>query len=483
VKKHLPYDCSIFFIRAHQEAKMHYHTIIIGTGQAGPPLATGLANMGHKVAIIEGAHLGGSCVNYGCTPTKTLRASARIAHLARHASNWGIQTGDIGIDFSAVMARKDDIVNNSRSGLEGWLTSYDSLDLIRGWAQFDGRDGDAFRVRVGDDIHTADRVYLNTGTSPFVPPIQGIQDGPYMTNVELMSLSAIPDHLIILGGGYIGLEMGQIMRRLGANVTIIEGAPHVASREDEDVCLAIEALLRDEGITVHTGYMAQSVQTTDAGIAITIQNDAGDTVNVTGSDLLVATGRKPNTTKLNLESVGVNTDERGYIPTDGHFKTNIEGIYALGDINKRGAFTHTSYQDGEIALANAQGNQRTAEDRPTIYAMFTDPPMGRVGMTERQARESEKNVLMATWEMANVSRAKEDGETVGLIKLLVDADTEEFIGATFFGIHGDEIVQTISNYMQTGASYRLIKDNLPIHPTVSEFLPTILGALQPLDEA
>jgi pyruvate/2-oxoglutarate dehydrogenase complex dihydrolipoamide dehydrogenase (E3) component len=298
-----------------------------------------------------------------------------------------------------------------------------------------------------------------------------------------MSLSAIPDHLIILGGGYIGLEMGQIMRRLGANVTIIEGAPHVASREDEDVCLAIEALLRDEGITVHTGYMAQSVQTTDAGIAITIQNDAGDTVNVTGSDLLVATGRKPNTTKLNLESVGVNTDERGYIPTDGHFKTNIEGIYALGDINKRGAFTHTSYQDGEIALANAQGNQRTAEDRPTIYAMFTDPPMGRVGMTERQARESEKNVLMATWEMANVSRAKEDGETVGLIKLLVDADTEEFIGATFFGIHGDEIVQTISNYMQTGASYRLIKDNLPIHPTVSEFLPTILGALQPLDEA
>lgn len=461
----------------------HYHAIIIGTGQAGPSLATSLASEGQQVAIIEGAQVGGSCVNYGCTPTKTLRASARVLHQARRAGEYGIQIGPITVDFPQVMARKDQIVGNSSQSLRSWMEGTENLTLYQGWARFDGRDGQRFRVVIDDDtLLTADRVFLNTGTHAAVPPIPGLADVPYLTNIELMNLTALPEHLIILGGGYIGLEMGQIMRRFGAEVTIIEGGPHVAGREDDDVIAAIEDLLTGEGITLLTSHRAQSAaQATDRGIVLTVTDKDGNPRDIHGSHLLVATGRRPNSANLNLASVGVETDERGFVPVNGRLETSVPGIWALGDLNGRGAFTHTSYQDFEIVHANLQGGQRSADDRIMAYAVYLDPPLGRVGMSEKDVRASGQKALMSLWQMANVSRAKEESETHGLIKILVSAETEQILGATVFGFQGDDIIQVISNFMYTGASYQVMRDALPIHPTVTEFMPTILKALQPLD--
>lgn len=457
-----------------------YDAILIGTGQAAPSLAATLAGMGANVALIEGGAVGGSCVNYGCTPTKTLRKSARVAHLARQASAYGVHTGEVSIDFSAVMRRKDAVVNASRNGLTHWLENTPNLTLYRAWAHFVGKEGDTFLVQAGDDVLRAPRVYLNVGTRAFIPPISGIENVRYLDNVSLMTLESLPTHLLILGGGYIGVEMAQIFARLGSKVSIVEAAPHLAAREDEDVCHTIEALLAGEGVDIYTAHKATHVsQDADGSITLTLSAPDGSEKRVMGSALLVAVGRTPNTDTLNLESIGLAT-ERGYLMTDGHLQTAVAGVWALGDINRKGAFTHTSYHDHEIIVDNLQGGTRSADDRTMAYAMFTDPPLGRVGMSEREARQSGRRVLMAVHQMANVSRAKEEGETHGLIKLIVDADTEQFLGATIFGIGGDEIVQVISNYMATGASYRLLKEALPIHPTVTEFFPTILGNLAPL---
>jgi pyruvate/2-oxoglutarate dehydrogenase complex dihydrolipoamide dehydrogenase (E3) component len=457
-----------------------YDAIVIGAGQAGPGLATGLAGLGRKVALIEGNLLGGSCVNYGCTPTKTLRKSARVAFMAREAQKFGVSVGDVTVDFGAVMARVHQVVENSRNGLEGWVHSYpQQLDVIHGWAQFAGKDGDNFLVAVNGETHSASQIYLNTGTRAFIPHIEGIEAVNYLDNISLLNLTELPQHLLILGGGYIGIEMGQIFRRLGSQVTIIEGGAHLAGREDADVCQIIENMLADEGVNVLTNHKSVRVAQDVTGIHLTLQSPNGETV-VTGSHFLVAVGRLPNTDQLNLASIGVATDERGFIPVNGKLEANVPNVFAVGDINKRGAFTHTSYQDYEIVMANLHGQARSADGRVTTYAMFSDPPMGRVGMSENEARQSGKNILLAVHEMKNVSRAKEESETIGIIKLLVDADSEAFVGACVFGIGGDEIIQVISNYMATGASYRLLKDALPVHPTVTEFFPTILGKLAPL---
>lgn len=459
----------------------HYDAIVIGAGQAGPGMAIGLAEHGKKVALIEGNLLGGSCVNYGCTPTKTLRKSARVLHIAQRANDFGIEVGKISVDFEAVMARVNRIVTNSRNGLRSWVKGYpDNLDLIEDWASFDGKDGHNFVVNVSEQKLTATHVYLNTGTRASVPPIEGLSDSPYLDNISLLKLKAVPEHLIILGGSYIGIEMGQIFRRLGSKVSIIENSAHLASREDKDVSEAIEELLNEEGIDTYLAHKAQKVTHDSKGIHLHLTGDNGD-VMVAGSHLLVAVGRVPNTDTLNAESVGLKLDERGYIPTNGKFETNVKGIWALGDINKRGAFTHTSYQDYEIALANLAGEKRSADGRIMAYAMYSDPPMGRVGMTEKEARESGKNVLMAKYRMTDVSRAKEESETTGLIKLLVDADTEEFLGACVFGIGGDEIVQIFSNYMAAKGKYSTMMNALPVHPTVAEFIPTILAKLKLLE--
>jgi pyruvate/2-oxoglutarate dehydrogenase complex dihydrolipoamide dehydrogenase (E3) component len=448
---------------------------IVGSGQAAPSLSVALAQRGERVAFIEAVQLGGSCVNVGCTPTKTLRKSARIAYLARRAAEFGVRIGSVEVDFAAAMERMQLRVDTARGGLESWIASEPNITLLRAWGSFAGRAGEHFSLLAGEQPVRAKRVYLNTGTRAFIPPIPGIQDVPYLDNVSLLKLRGRPRHLVIIGGSYIGLEMGQIFRRLGSEVTVIETGPRITSREDPEVSACIASFLADEGVTVLAGQPVSRVERSGDGIAVQVGSR-----RVEGSHLLVATGRLPNTERLNLAAVGVETDERGFIPTNGRLETNVPGIWALGDINKRGAFTHTSYHDHEIALANHAGGERSADDRVMAYAMFTDPPLGRVGMSETEARASGKRILMATFDMKNVSRAKEESETTGLIKLLVDADTDRFVGATVLGINGDEIIQVVSNFMAAGASWRVMKDALPVHPTVTEFFPTVLGKLKPL---
>ena len=448
---------------------------VIGTGQAAPSLAVALAQRGEKVALVEGALLGGSCVNSGCTPTKTLRKSARVAHLARHAAQFGVRVGAVEVDFAGAMERMQALVDASRNDLRQWIEGAPNVTLIQGWGAFTGRFDGRFDLVAGDQPLRAKRVYLNTGTRAFIPPIRGIDSVPALDNVSLLKLRMLPPHLVILGGSYIGLEMGQIFRRLGSEVTVIEPGPRITSREDADVSEAITAMLRDEGVKVLVGKPVDRVEAAGTGVAVHVGQ-----ARIEGSHLLVATGRLPNTERLHLALVGVETDERGFVPTNGKLETNVPGIWALGDINKRGAFTHTSYQDHQIVLANHDGGSRTAQGRVPTYAMYTDPPLGRVGLTEAEARESGRAMLMVSWPMKRVSRAREESETTGSIKLLVDAQDERIVGATVFGLNGDEVIQVVSNFMATGASYRVLQEALPIHPTVGEFLPFVLGKLQPL---
>ena len=469
------------------EHTLHVDVAIIGTGQAAPSLAVALAGDGETVALIEGHLVGGTCVNNGCTPTKTLRKSARVAHMARRAAEFGVQVGPVAVDFAAAMERMQARVDDARSGLEEWLAGQPRLTLIRGWGRFIGGDATSgFRLEAGDRQIVARRVYLNTGTRPVVPPIAGLDTVPFLDNVSLLQLRSLPRHLVIIGGSYIGLEMGQIFRRLGSQVSIVEPGPRITAREDADLSEAVHAMLVAEGIAVYCGHAIDAVSPPGSdGVRVRVGGR-----DIDGSHLLVATGRQPNTERLDLHSVGVSVDARGYVPTDGQLCTNVPGIWALGDINKRGAFTHTSYHDHEIARDNhraqrqgARSQPRSADDRTMAYAMFTDPPLGRVGIGEAEARAlvtKGRKVLMATHAMADVSRAKEESETAGLIKLLVDGDTGRFLGAAIFGIQGDEIIQVISHFMATGAHHEVMKHALPVHPTVAEFLPTVLGKLQPL---
>jgi pyruvate/2-oxoglutarate dehydrogenase complex dihydrolipoamide dehydrogenase (E3) component len=452
-----------------------FDVAVIGAGQAGPNLAMTLAGRGEKVALIEGGLVGGSCVNYGCTPTKTLRKSARVAYLARRAGDFGIHAGTVEIDFAAAMERMQQRVEESRAGLEKSIAGQDGLSLLRGWGAFAGRAGDRFELTAGDQTLRAARVFLNTGTRAFIPPLPGIDDVLHLDNVSLLQLRERPRHLIIIGGSYIGLEMGQIFRRLGSEVTVIEADPRITGRENEAVSKALTDMLQSEGIRFHTGHKIERVEQAGDGIVVKVGGQ-----RVEGSHLLIATGRSPNTERLNLAAVGVETDERGFVPTNGKLETNVPGIWAVGDINKRGAFTHTSYQDGQIVLANLNGGVRSADGRVSTYAMYTDPPLGRVGLSEAQARESGRAMLVTNFEVKDVSRAKEEGETTGLMQILVDQQSEKIVGASLLGFGCDEVIQVISNFMATGARYQVLRDALPIHPTVAEFLPFLLDKLEPL---
>ena len=465
---------------SNRKPVIEFDVAVIGAGQAGPSLAMTLAGRGEKVALIEGGLVGGSCVNHGCTPTKTLRKSARVAHLARRAGDFGIQVSKIELDFPAAMGRMQQLVEASRAALEESIAGQDSLSLLRGWGAFVGRAGDRFELSAGDQTLRAARVFLNTGTRAFIPPLPGIDDVPHLDNVSLLQLRERPRHLIIIGGSYIGLEMGQIFRRLGSEVTVIEADPRITGRENEAVSKALTEMLQAEGIRFRTGNKIERVEKlrqtfSDAGIAVTVGGQ-----RVEGSHLLVATGRSPNTERLNLAVVGVETDERGFVPTNGKLETNVPGVWAVGDINKRGAFTHTSYQDGQIVLANLSGGGRSADGRVSTYAMYTDPPLGRVGLSEAQARESGRATLVANFRMSDVSRAKEESETAGLMQILVDQQSEEIVGASLLGFGCDEVIQVISNFMATGSRYQVLRDALPIHPTVAEFLPFLLNRLEPL---
>jgi pyruvate/2-oxoglutarate dehydrogenase complex dihydrolipoamide dehydrogenase (E3) component len=485
----------------------HVQAAIIGTGQAGPSLAVALGKRGESVAIFEGHQVGGTCVNTGCTPTKTLRKSARVANLARRAGDFGIEVGTVTVDFAAVMARMHAMTGASRQQLTEWMSGAENVTLVRDWARLDGRhgggegggeserDGGPFVLRAGAHTFHADRVYLNVGTSAVMPPITGLAESGAMVNDALLALRELPAHLIVLGGSYIGLELGQIFRRLGSAVTILETSPHIVTREDAEVRDGLDAMLREEGVEICTNVAVQRVSgqcgrevvvefTVAAAPGAASEPNTGPTMRtVRGTHLLVATGRRPNTATLGLETVGVSCDAHGYVPVNGGLETNVPGVFALGDVNRRGAFTHTSYQDYQIVLANHTGGARTVDGRVSTYALYTDPPLGRVGLNESEARTlmgTGRRFLQATHEMRHVSRAKEESETVGIIKVLVDADTERFVGATVFGIGGDEIVQVLSAQMAADAPYRVLRDFLPVHPTVTEFFPTILGKLAPL---
>lgn len=458
-----------------------YDAIIIGTGQAGPSLAAALVDKGQKVAIAEGYKIGGSCVNYGCIPTKTLIASAGVARMVQRGAEYGVITGPIQIDMATVMARTHKRLNSAHDGLEKWLHGMDNLDIYRVYASFAGSADGLHHVRMGDEVIAAPHVYINTGTSTVIPDIPGLRDVDYLDNEGILNLTELPQHLIALGGGYISLEMGQAFRRFGSAVTIIEAHDHIIRNEDDDIIAEVERILTDEGINLVTGKRAvQVAQATAGSITVTLEAADGTRSTVTGSHLLVSVGRRPNSGKLNLAAVNVQTDARGYIVIDDHLQTTTPGIWALGDVNGHGGFTHTSYQDYEIVLDNINGGSRKVTDRIMAYALYIDPPLGRVGMTEREARASGRPVLMAVKPMQHIGRALEQGETYGMIKLLVDAETERFLGAAVLGYQGDDVVQIISYFMATGASYKVMQQALPIHPTIGEFLPTILGELKPL---
>jgi pyruvate/2-oxoglutarate dehydrogenase complex dihydrolipoamide dehydrogenase (E3) component len=454
-----------------------FDAIVIGAGQAGPGVARHLVDNGKHVALVEADKVGGTCMNRGCRPTKALRASARVAHLARTAGKHGIHTGEITIDFAAVMARKDALIDHWVNGYAERLEHTDGLTLLYGAARFTGRSDSGFEVAVGDHVLTAPEVFLNVGTRATKPPIAGLDDVPWLDNDRVLHLDALPSHLVILGGSYIGLELGQLFARLGARVTIIERADRVAAREDVEITDEIARFLIAEGLDLRTSTTVERVEPIGEGVRVHIAG--GDPID--GSHLLVAIGRTPNTDTLDLDRVGLETDERGYVHTDGVFHTAVDGIWALGDINARGAFTHTSYQDYEILVDHLSGGSRNADSRVTTYAMFTDPPLGRVGMSDHDARASGRKIHKATFPMANVTRAALDGETDGLVSILVDSETDRFVGATVLGITGDEVVQIVSALMHADATCHDLAEMLPIHPTVAEFYPTILGRLKPLD--
>ena len=455
-----------------------YDALVVGAGQAGPSVARYLASLGQRVALVERDKLGGTCLNSGCRPTKALRASARAVHVARSSAAHGVTVGDVSFDLAVAMERMRGLVDGWRDGFRQVLASTEGIELIPGHARFTGTRGGQHELQVGERTIRSRHVVLDVGARARVPSIPGLDSIPYLTHESILALDTLPEHLVILGGSYISLEFGQIFRRFGSRVTIVEGGPRLASREDASVSEDIRRFLEEEGVEVHVEtQVALVAASAEGGVEFTLQ----DRTQLTGSHLLLAVGRVPNTDRLGLDTIGLETDARGYIKTDGQFRTPLPGIVALGDVNGRGAFTHTAYQDGEIYIDALKGGLRSADDRITTYAMFTDPPLGRVGMTTREARASGRTVLKASYGMDAVTKAALDGERHGRIEILVDASSEQILGATCLGLFGDEIVQIVSALMHAGAPYTVLQHMLPIHPTVAEFFPTVLAGLAPLD--
>jgi pyruvate/2-oxoglutarate dehydrogenase complex dihydrolipoamide dehydrogenase (E3) component len=452
-----------------------YDSIVIGTGQSGPSLARRLTGAGQAVAVIERKFFGGTCVNTGCTPTKTLVGSAYAAHLARRAADFGVMVpGPVAVDMKAVKARKDYVLGLSRNGVEQSLKNLKGCTVYEGHGRFRSSKS----VAVGDHILEADRIFINVGGRAIVPPIKGLDQVDYLTNSSVLDLDELPPHLVILGGSYIGLELAQIYRRFGSEVTVIELASRLIAREDEDVSVTVAEILAGEGIDVRVDTKVVGVERHGNGIAVDVIKD-GICSQIVGSHLLLAIGRRPNTGDLGLGEAGIAVDERGFITVDDELRTNVSHVWAMGDCNGRGAFTHTSYNDFEIIAANIlDGGGRRVSDRITAYALYTDPPLGRVGMTEAEVRRSGKPAMMATLSMENVSRAFEKGETLGFMKILVDRESKKFLGASFLGLSGDELVHSILDLMYAGAPYTVLQRAMHIHPTVSEFIPVLISNLK-----
>jgi pyruvate/2-oxoglutarate dehydrogenase complex dihydrolipoamide dehydrogenase (E3) component len=455
--------------------RAHFDAIIVGAGQAGPPLAGRLTAAGQRVAIVERKLIGGTCVNTGCIPTKTLVASAHAAQLARRGGEYGIGTGPISVDMAKVKARKDGVMLADRKGVESWLEGMDGCTVVRGHARFE----DPHTMRVDDHLLHADRIFLNVGGRAVVPDIPGLSDVEFLTNVSVLELDTLPSHLVVVGGSYIALEFAQMYCRFGARVTVVERGARLAFREDEDVSATIKEILQAEGIDIVLG--ADDIRIAKQGNGFELTPSAGATP-IEGSDLLMAVGRRPNTDDLGLQAAGVQTDARGYIVVDDGLKTNVDHIWAMGDCNGKGAFTHTSYNDFEIVAANLlDDDPRRVSDRIRTYALYIDPPLGRAGMTVDQVRASGRKALVGKRPMNRVGRAVEKGETQGFMKVVVDADTQEILGAAIFGVGGDEAIHCILDIMSAKAPYTTLSRTMHIHPTVSELIPTMLQEMSPLD--
>jgi pyruvate/2-oxoglutarate dehydrogenase complex dihydrolipoamide dehydrogenase (E3) component len=452
-----------------------YDAIIIGTGQAGPSLAERLASTGMHVAVIERGHFGGTCVNNGCTPTKTLIASAYVARLAHRAAEYGVEVGGIRVDMARVKARKDALVESTSTALEQWLRGLRNLSVYQGQARFVKADA----VTVGADTLTAERIFINVGARPYVPDLPGVGQVPYLTSESMMDVDLVPEHLLIVGGSYVGLEFGQMYRRFGSRVTIIEMAPRLIGREDPDVSQAIQDILMAEDIAIRLNAKCLALESASGGVKLNLECTEG-APSVAGTQVLLAVGRVPNTDDLGLRQAGIETDDRGYIKVNDTLNTSVPKVYALGDCNGHGGFTHTAYNDYEIVADNLlNGANRKVSDRIPIYGLFTDPPLGRLGRTEAEARRDGYKVLIGRMPMTDVARAREKGESQGFMKVLVDAGSQQILGAAILGVGGDEAVQTLVDAMYGHLPYTVVQHGVRIHPTVSELIPTLLGELTP----
>ncbi|MEL6254905.1 MAG: mercuric reductase [Bacteroidota bacterium] len=453
-----------------------YDHIILGTGQATGTLLGKLIPTGDSIAVIEGGKVGGSCVNYGCTPTKALVASAKSIYVAGRGEEFGFSTGPIEIDYDRIRERMNDIRNGSKDGLTNWMENTLNVTLIREWGKFEGPK----QIRVGEEVIEGKKIYINVGTRAFVPPIKGIEEVPWMDSGGLLDLEELPEHLIVIGGGYIGLEFSQIYRRFGAKVTLIQRNAQLMPREDQDIANAVEDFLKEEGIRVLKGRNSVELRGEAGKIELDIEKE-GEKETIKGTHLLIATGRRPNSNTINLEAAGIKANEKGFIEVDDYCETNVKGVYALGDVNGHGAFTHTSVNDAEIVLDHMFDGTRSISQRIHIAGLFTDPPLGRVGMSEKEALAKGIKVLRAIRPMSRISRAKEMSETKGFAKLLVDADTDLIIGVAILGPGGDEVINMFAAIMHSGIPCRKYREVVLVHPTVSELMPWSLDSLELLE--
>jgi pyruvate/2-oxoglutarate dehydrogenase complex dihydrolipoamide dehydrogenase (E3) component len=456
---------------------MNFDAIVIGTGQAGPPLAARLAGTGRKVAVVERHRFGGTCVNTGCMPTKTMVASARALHMARRGADFGFTVnGAVEVDLPRVLARRDEIVRLSNEGIEQWMKGTPNITVFEGHARFTGPQ----RVAVNGETLEAREIFIDVGGRAFVPNMPGVDDVAHLTNTSLLALKTLPSHLVIVGGSYVGLEFAQVYRRLGSRVTVVEKGDRLISREDEDVSTTLQQVLEQEGIEFRLSATCIALARDPEGIAVGVDCTSG-APTVKGSHVLLAVGRRPNTDDLGLDAAGVAVDAKGFVVVDDRCQTNVPGVWAVGECNGHGAFTHTAYNDYEIVAANLlDGDPRGINGRIPCYALFTDPPVGRVGMTMQEARGSGRRVLVGYRPMTRVSRAQEMGETSGFMRALIDADSKQLLGAVIFGVGGDEVVHSLADVMYAKAPYTTITRAMHIHPTISELIPTMLQELTPL---